>query len=49
MKDTSKMTLREVVEYSRDIPFTQGGLSMILEKIILEIEALQSQVKKLEK
>jgi len=49
MKDTSKMTLREVAEFSKNIAITQGGLPMILEKIILEIEKLQSQVKDLEK
>ena len=49
MKDTSNMTLREIAEYSKNIRITQGGLSMLLEKIILEIEALQSQVKELKR
>jgi hypothetical protein len=37
------MTLREVMEFTRDLSLTQGGLSILLERIIQEIEKLQSK------
>jgi hypothetical protein len=38
-----KMTLREVLEYSKITPLTQGGLDILMEKIVREIEKLQNE------
>jgi len=41
--DLNKITIREVMEYTRDIPIIDGGLALILEKIVMEIEKLQEK------
>ena len=40
------MTLREVMEYTRNLDFTDGGLSILLEKIVSEIEKIQNELEK---
>lgn len=42
----NKMSLREVFENSKKIPISNGGLTLIIEKIILEIECLNLNLKK---
>ena len=41
--DIEKMTLREVADATKDMPFSQGGLRYMIEKIIMEIEKLQEK------
>ena len=40
------MTLREVMEYTRNLAFTDVGLSILLEKIVSEIEKIQNELEK---
>jgi hypothetical protein len=37
----NKMTLRQVMEYTKDISINDGGLSILFEKIVSEIEYLE--------
>ncbi len=37
----NKMTLREIMEYTKDIPINEGGLSIFFEKLVTEIEYLE--------
>lgn len=36
-----KMTLREVMEYTKGIPIKDGALCIVFEKIVWEIERLE--------
>ena len=36
-----KMSTREVLEYTRNLLISEGGLSIILERIVSDIEKLQ--------
>ena len=40
------MTLREVMEYTRNLAFTDVGLSILFEKIVSEIEKIQNELEK---
>lgn len=40
--EIDKMTLREVMEFSRKIPIRDGGLEILIEKIVSAIEELQN-------
>jgi hypothetical protein len=42
-KLAQNMTLREVMEFTRDLELKAGGLSILLEKIVQEIEKLQEK------
>lgn len=37
------MTLREVLEFTREVPLQQGGLIILLERLVEEIEKLKSK------
>ena len=40
----NKMTLREVMEYTKNISIQEGGLSILIEKIVSEIEDIERKV-----
>lgn len=40
------MTLREVMEYTRNLDITDVGLSILFEKIVSEIEKIQNELEK---
>lgn len=40
-KKIDKMTLREVMLYTKDIPLKDGGLLIFFEKLVSEIEYLE--------
>lgn len=40
---TKEMSLKQVLEYTRDIPIDAGGLGIILQKIVDEIEELKGK------
>ena len=42
-KDFEKMTLRQVMEITKQMTLTQGGLDILMEKIVREIEKLQDE------
>ena len=39
----NKMSLRQVMEFTRSIPINEGGLEIFLEKIVSEIECLKKR------
>lgn len=41
--DIKEHSLREVMEYTRNITISSGGLALIIEKIVEEIEKLQHE------
>ena len=43
IKDFEKMTLRQVMEITKQMTLTQGGLDILMEKIVREIEKLQNE------
>lgn len=42
-KNIEKMSLKEVMEYTKNLPIYEGGLSILLERIIDEIEELKNK------
>lgn len=40
--------LRELMEYTRKIPISEGGLATLIERMVSEIEIMQERVSKLE-
>ena len=42
-KDFDKMSLREVVEITRNMTLTNGGMDILMEKIVREIEKLLNE------
>jgi hypothetical protein len=46
-EELQEMTLREIMEYSRRIPIKDGGLQILLERIVEEIEKQQIRMDKL--
>lgn len=42
--ELSKKTLREVLEYTRNIPIRNGGISIFFEKLVQEIEYLEKMI-----
>jgi len=43
IKDFDTMSLREVVEITRNMTLTNGGMDILMEKIVREIEKLQNE------
>lgn len=44
-KDLSKkMTVREIMEWSRNIPIRQGGLDILMERIVFELEEINKKI-----
>ena len=43
IKDFDTMALREVMEMTKQMTLTQGGLDILMEKIVREIEKLQNE------
>ena len=39
-------TLQEIVEYTRNMPILEGGLAIMIEKLVWEIELLKSKIEK---
>lgn len=39
--DIEGLTLKEVFEKTKSIPINEGGLSLILEKIVMEIQQIK--------
>jgi hypothetical protein len=43
IKDFEKMTLRKVMEMTKQMTLTEGGLDILMEKIVREIEKLKNE------
>lgn len=43
------MSLRDVMEMTKEMAIRDGGLSLMIEKIVSEIEALQIEIDELRK
>jgi hypothetical protein len=43
IKDFDTMSLREVVEITRNMTLTNGGMDILMEKFVREIEKLQNE------
>ncbi len=44
MINLEKHSLREVMEMTREMPISEGGLRFLIEKMISEIEKIQRQI-----
>ena len=42
-----EMSLRQLMEYSKNLPIYEGGLTMMFEGLVLRIERLEEEVEKL--
>lgn len=49
MKETSKMSLTELMEYTSKIPISEGGLNLMIKGLVREIEKLSKRIDDLQK